>query len=254
MERMRRSGKGGPVQEHVPWHVGIGLSMTHESLEPFCGGTILDRKTILTARHCLMDFWFPKALFVLAGSEDITADKKLHRVSKILHPESIVYNETTRENDITILKLKKPLKLSRSLRPACLPHSKLQMRGGKQCYISGWGQDAFQQHEPPLNPMEASEVSVLDHQKCNERLHRMRMVDVVIKDKICTQSYSKRGCVGDSGGALICMEGNQPVVSGIISNSYMCEKGKPVIYTRVDKFKNWIQSQLVYIICQTKVP
>ena len=245
IESMRRSGTGGPVQDPVPWHVGIGLSVDKTTLDPFCSGTILDKDTILTARHCMMDFWFSQALFVLAGSEDITAPKKLHGVSKIIHPESVVYNDKTRENDVTIIKLKEPLKLSRSVQPACLPNHKLKMRDGKQCYIGGWGQVAFETPEPPFDLMAASEVSIFDLEKCNKSLHGTSYINGLTEDMICTYSNHKHACVGDSGGALICMEENQPVLSGIISNNHKCDKGKPVVYTRVDSFKDWIQSQMV---------
>ena len=49
-------------------------------------------------------------------------------------------------------------------------------------------------------------------------------------------------CVGDSGGALICVENEKPVIQGIISWGYKCGKPNfPGVYTRVSNYVDWVK-------------
>ena len=84
----------------------------------FCGGTILDEKTILSAAHCFYDqtgqdrYKYKIELevgFVVHLNK--TNPEKLEVRKYYTHPN---YNPLiSQENDIAILKLKKPLKFNR---------------------------------------------------------------------------------------------------------------------------------------------
>ena len=241
---MKRSGSGGAVQDPLPWHVGLGFSLIPGKLDPICGGTILDRTTILTARHCMIDFWFPQAIFVLAGSSNLNAKVKLHAVSEIIRP-NMPWNKMRRRNDIAILKLKEPLKMSKYVRAACLPDGKLNLADGKQCFIGGWGQEAYSD-KPPLEQMTASSVSIANHQKCHESFMMTLIPQGITEDMVCAHGRGIPACSSDSGGALICMEGNHPVLSGWLTvYNKNCSEGNPAIYTRADSFLDWIKSNMV---------
>ena len=130
------------LDEPVPWHVAVGFNAFGQ-MESICGGTILDTRTILTSAQCIIKFWFPRALYVLAGSKDLKSQSNIYGVSEIIRYEEKEFNHLTKVNDIVILKLKEPMKLSKHIRPACLPNQTLNIQEGKECFVSGWGHIAY---------------------------------------------------------------------------------------------------------------
>jgi len=69
--------------------------------------------------------------------------------------------------------------------------------------------------------------------------------DDVTDDMICAGDLSgaKDACQGDSGGPLFCkFESGQYSQVGIVSYGISCSSpNTPGVFTRVDKFKNWIE-------------
>ena len=70
--------------------------------------------------------------------------KKIREIEKFIWNNEEEYNSETKENDIIILKLKKPLSLDgRRVKPACLPSESWPIRNKdnftNECFVSGWG-------------------------------------------------------------------------------------------------------------------
>ena len=53
-----------------------------------------------------------------------------------VHPR---YNRKTTDNDIALLKLSRPVKFTKYIRPACVPSSSFRVRSGANAFVSGWG-------------------------------------------------------------------------------------------------------------------
>ena len=107
--------------------------------QPYCGGTILNEYTILSAGHCSVE----KGNFIVAGTiyrdplacfeSDVCQKRYIKKV--ITHPE---YNDDLLTNDICILKLYKKLNFKKNLiGNACLP--KLSFATPSRGVVSGWG-------------------------------------------------------------------------------------------------------------------
>ena len=59
----------------------------------------------------------------------------------------------------------------------------------------------------------------------------------------------KDACSGDSGGPLICKNGNNAVITGIVSWGIECAlENYPGVYTRVPYFLQWIKKNMVSCI------
>ena len=134
--------RSNDIAEPVPWHVAVGFN-AFGHMDSICGGTILDTTTILTSAQCIVKFWFPRALYVLAGSKDLKSKSNIYAVSEIIRYEEGEFNHLTRVNDIVILKLKEPIKANKNIRPVCLPNETLNIQEGKECFVSGWGHIAY---------------------------------------------------------------------------------------------------------------
>ena len=110
-----------------------------------CGGTILDEETILSAAHCLYDEtgqkYNPTQVKVEVGFTvhiNKTHPKKLQVKKYYLHPR---YDQLTYDNDIAILKLKRPLNFNKAkVGPASLPYASFTPEENDQMgLLSGFG-------------------------------------------------------------------------------------------------------------------
>merc|ERR1711981_279627 len=128
---------GQTAQAPIPWQAHMRQGSPTGGFGFFCGGTILDAKTILTAAHC----YHGKDLtatnyFIAAGATSVTdPSAQTAFVESITLHEN--YNPSNTNNDIAILKLKTALTFNDKVRPACLPAATLTPSG--IAAASGWG-------------------------------------------------------------------------------------------------------------------
>ena len=104
-------GKAAPSP--IPWQVSI-RSCNAFSCRHFCGGTILDSQTILTAAHCQVS----TRHFIMAGQTNTKRGKNVGIANVITHRD---YDEDTSDNDIAIIKLSSPLTFGDDVQAICLP-------------------------------------------------------------------------------------------------------------------------------------
>ena len=119
----------------IPWQASIQSSSGWH----FCGGTILDAKTVLCARQCpvSLDSKVVVGFTKLFGDE---AGTQTSNVASVVINSAQPYNETTLENDVIILKLETPLTLGDTVQAACLPNPDFKLDiFGYYCWVSGWG-------------------------------------------------------------------------------------------------------------------
>ncbi|GAA4537202.1 serine protease [Amycolatopsis samaneae] len=196
----------------------------------FCGASILDKHTALTAAHCVADFHGDASkLYVVAGSTKLDSGGVKSRVKTIVTHKQ--YDAQRIVNDIAILKLSTGLPFGSTVRP--VEPATSNPDAGHQVTLSGWGLTSFPGTIP--NELQTLTMHVLGHTAC---AHQNPTSLPISAGNLCTTSPKGKGaCKGDSGGPLVA-NGKQV---GVVSWGVPCAKGYPDVFTSVAAYGKWIQ-------------
>lgn len=122
--------------EQIPFQVSILFFGSQ-----WCGASILDETTLLTAAHCF-DWYFDGLYAITAWSARAgssfwaTGGSVVEFASITKHPQ---YDPTTFNLDIAIVKLTTRLVFSPAVRPVKLPLAASTVEAGQPVQVSGWG-------------------------------------------------------------------------------------------------------------------
>ncbi|XP_063599168.1 trypsin epsilon-like [Penaeus indicus] len=216
-----------------PWQAALMYGS-----QQFCGGSLINDRYVLTAAHCTesmraSDLTIRLAEHRLSTSSETSVVSR--SVSQIIeHPNYQPGNEI---NDIALVKLSSPVKVSDTVLPVCMPPPK-PTYAGKTATVTGWGTTSS--GGSSSDTLREVDVTVLSNTACQSGSYGSAIQDTML----CAGSTGKDSCQGDSGGPLVFKDGggNYDQI-GVVSWGVGCgARGYPGVYTRVNSYLDWIKT------------
>ncbi|XP_040570357.1 trypsin-1 [Lepeophtheirus salmonis] len=226
--RHRFGGRIVGGEEAEPNSIPFQISFQTTGDFHFCGGSVMDKDTVITAAHCCDSFnsW---EVQVVAGEHDLfstSGDEQKIPVKDITYHE--MFGSLGMNYEICLLKLKSSLDLNEKVKPVALPKKDQEFTG--DVVVSGWGTISSNGLSSPV--LRSVTVQVVSDEYCSDAYYGSND-----ETNICAAAPGKDSCQGDSGGPLA----QDGTLVGIVSWGYGCATpGYPGVYAKVSMFIDWI--------------
>jgi len=214
----------------IPFQVSFQTSGSFH----FCGGSVFDANTIITAAHCC-DGQSASRVKIIAGEHSLKKNdgtEQERQVKTIIVHED--YDSGRITSDICLLKLSSPLEINDAVSGVAIPEAGADFPDGTDAVVSGWG---------VTDAGGASDVLMLvavlidSDEACDAGYGS----SYIPEHHICASDKNKDSCQGDSGGPLTC--GADRVHCGVVSWGYGCaEAGYPGVYSRTTTYVDWVKA------------
>ncbi|XP_024893966.1 chymotrypsin-1-like [Temnothorax curvispinosus] len=216
-----------------PYQVSLRYDDKHD-----CGGSIINKRNILTAASCVDRF---KNLDKLDKLKAHVGTNFLNESGDVYDIESVSIHEDydiIRWYYIALVHLKTPIYYNELVQPINLMTSDENLKD-KSCTLTGWGSKNADVYygEKLSNNLQEIELSVYPQENC-ERLWDAE------NTQICT--WTRKGAQACNGNHY---DTGSPLVAngfqiGIVSYFFPCAMGLPNVHTRVSSFLTWIMANL----------
>uniref|UniRef100_A0A8C4P723 Peptidase S1 domain-containing protein n=1 Tax=Dromaius novaehollandiae TaxID=8790 RepID=A0A8C4P723_DRONO len=222
-----------------PWQVSIQISDEH-----ICGGAVLAKEWVVTAAHCFNSKMTLSTNSKFPGTGGFWQS---YTGGFCAMCTEMIFNKTTMDCDIALVRLAEPLEFNHYVRPVCLPAKEEAVQPSRVCVVTGWGAHAGDREKG--KKLHQLEVPILVLDTCQS--YYINLPSKVTQKMICAGfplEEGKDSCTGDSGGPLVCPSEDDSgfyTLNGITSWGLGCgKKSYPGVYTNVGVFVDWIKQSV----------
>ncbi|XP_050323044.1 trypsin-like [Bactrocera neohumeralis] len=219
------SGEETTIDLH-PYQISLQSKSGH-----FCGGSIINEDTVVTAAHCLQTTTADQLQVRLGSTSHKSGGKLVNVRAFYAHPG---YNKNQRQNDVAIVKLAEPVAQSASIRYIELAEE--TPVSGTTAVVSGWGVKCYFWCVSLPTSLLKVDVNIVSRADCASKDYKYGS-SKILPTMVCAYEAKSDACQGDSGGPLAA-EGK---LVGIVSWGNGCAKeGYPGVYADVAELRSWI--------------
>ncbi|OCT61944.1 hypothetical protein XELAEV_18047977mg, partial [Xenopus laevis] len=228
-----------------PWQVNVH----RPGDDPFCGGTLISSKWVVTAAHCVYGKKY--SLRVSVGDHNLDEDDYQERsiaVKQIITYSA--YYKTKMFDDVSLLELAEEVPLNRFIFPVCLPAANVTFPDDSCCAVTGWGEISNGITLPEPRILKKRGVKLMSNEMCNVQLNitdeNNIQVKIIVDEMMCARSAEgvRDACKGDSGGPLVCYKEDRWYLAGVLSKGGCLKGNHLTLYTRLTSIVSWIKENV----------
>lgn len=248
-----------PNTNEFPWHASLYKQDTPNGSKEFrCGATIIHKKFLVTAAHCVAGNNNSTKYYIATGNTFRDYDSSLHDPTIVKKAEVkntyIPCNYTGFAGnfieDIAVIEIMEPFVFSNTLVPICLDvtNDVLQLKVGDYGKVAGFGRTSTESRSTTLQSIQ---VPYLPISVCRTESYKYQTTKFITPDKFCAGYTNGTSiCDGDSGGGLVFARNGVWYLAGIVSVSLdaslqngviVCNSNTYSLYTKVSQYMSWIQ-------------
>uniref|UniRef100_A0AC34Q429 Peptidase S1 domain-containing protein n=1 Tax=Panagrolaimus sp. JU765 TaxID=591449 RepID=A0AC34Q429_9BILA len=234
-----------------PWQAEICRDNGSGSCNFICGGSVIAKKWIMSAAHCVNGYTDQPGKFgIRVGIFDYRDNTEpgamFFNVTEIhMHPK--FGSPQHHSHDISLLKLAGKITFNNHIQPVCIPKSVANIvHTGKSAWVTGWG--ATFEGGPAIGKLRQVLVPFLDQSECKKIYGTS-----IDQTQECAGGQGVDACQGDSGGPLVTQHNDTGLwfQAGIVSWGQGCgKKGYTGVYARPSSMCNFIMSTTGINLCQ----